>query len=109
VLRTRGARPLFLRGKETRERIEAHIRESIRVKEEMLRTQLPVIERVAGILIDCLRRGGKVLLCGDGSRLKSACELYLVVPSNHTWHIQEAHITAGHVLCELVEKPVCGG
>lgn len=46
---------------------------------------------------------------GDGGKLKSAVELCLVVPSEKTWRIQEAHITVGHILCDLVEKAVCEG
>lgn len=185
--------------------IEAALRESIDVKQELLKTQLGVIEQMAEVLIGCVRRGGKILLCGnggsaadaqhiaaelvgklardrrplpaialstntsiltavgndygfehvfarqvealaasgdvlialstsgdsanvleavevartkgcrtlaftgaDGGRLKSAAEVCLTVPSTKTWHIQEAHITVGHVLCALVEKAVCG-
>lgn len=42
-----------------------------------------------------------------GGKLKSAADLCLVVPSNKTWRIQEAHITVAHILCDLVEKAVC--
>ncbi len=39
----------------------------------------------------------------DGGELKKACPLCLVVASNDTARIQEAHITIGHIICELVE------
>jgi D-sedoheptulose 7-phosphate isomerase len=38
-----------------------------------------------------------------GSQLASACDLALCVPAEDTARIQEAHITLGHVLYELVE------
>jgi D-sedoheptulose 7-phosphate isomerase len=40
----------------------------------------------------------------DGQRLADSCDLALRVPSRRTARIQEAHITIGHVLCELVEE-----
>ncbi|MGE0493313.1 MAG: SIS domain-containing protein [Vulcanimicrobiota bacterium] len=47
---------------------------------------------------------------GKGGRLAELCELCLVVASERTCRIQEAHITVGHILCELVEAtlPVPG-
>jgi D-sedoheptulose 7-phosphate isomerase len=41
---------------------------------------------------------------GDGGKLAKVADLVLVVPSNITPRIQEAHITIGHIVCELVEK-----
>ena len=38
-----------------------------------------------------------------GSELAGACDVALCVPSADTARIQEAHITIGHVLCELIE------
>jgi len=189
-----------------KQQIEAQLRDSIKVKEDLLASQTDVIVKMAETLIDCLRGGNKVILCGnggsaadaqhlagelvgkfaferralpavalnanssivtavgndygfeyvfsrqvealavkgdvasglsasgnspnvlnamnaarsigcrclgftggDGGKLASACDLCLVVPSKKTWRIQEAHITVGHVLCDLVEKAVCGG
>ena len=40
----------------------------------------------------------------EGGRLKSLVDLCLIVPSNSTPRIQEAHITIGHIICHLVEK-----
>jgi D-sedoheptulose 7-phosphate isomerase len=40
---------------------------------------------------------------GDGGRLRSLADLALVVKSNSTPRIQEAHITAGHITCQLVD------
>jgi D-sedoheptulose 7-phosphate isomerase len=39
----------------------------------------------------------------DGGRLKDACDLCLIVPSNDTPRIQEGHIAIGHIMCQLVE------
>ncbi len=44
------------------------------------------------------------LLGGDGGRLKSLCDLALVVPHPVTARVQECHITLGHMICELVER-----
>ena len=40
----------------------------------------------------------------DGGELASLVEFPLVVPSQCTAHIQEAHIFLGHCLCEIIEK-----
>lgn len=39
----------------------------------------------------------------DGGPALAECDLALIVPSNVTGRIQEAHITAGHALMELIE------
>jgi phosphoheptose isomerase len=44
------------------------------------------------------------LLGGDGGELRGAADLGVVVPSADTQHIQEMHIVAIHVLCELIEQ-----
>jgi len=41
---------------------------------------------------------------GDGGRLAAAVDVALIVPSDCTPRIQEAHILIGHIICELVEK-----
>jgi len=41
--------------------------------------------------------------CGGGE-LAGCCDLALVVDSQSTPRIQESHITAGHILCELVDR-----
>lgn len=43
------------------------------------------------------------LLGGDGGLALAECDLALVVPSSVTGRVQEAHITVGHALMELVE------
>jgi D-sedoheptulose 7-phosphate isomerase len=39
-----------------------------------------------------------------GGAMKEFCDILLNVPSTDTPRIQEAHITAGHIICYLVEK-----
>ncbi|MBK3734744.1 D-sedoheptulose 7-phosphate isomerase [Azospirillum brasilense] len=39
-----------------------------------------------------------------GGRMKELCDVCLCVPSSDTPRIQEMHIAAGHMLCELVEN-----
>jgi D-sedoheptulose 7-phosphate isomerase len=43
------------------------------------------------------------LLGRGGGPLLSLCDKALVVPSDHTPWIQEAHITLGHLICELCD------
>ena len=44
----------------------------------------------------------------DGGKLADAVDLAIVVDSSSTQHIQETHITIGHILCELVEDTLYG-
>ena len=44
------------------------------------------------------------LLGRDGGTLKPLCDVALVVPSDITARIQEAHIFIGHTLCAMVEQ-----
>jgi len=41
-----------------------------------------------------------------GGKLATNCDFLLNIPSSHTPRIQEAHITVGHIICELVEKRI---
>lgn len=43
-------------------------------------------------------------LGGSGGKLKTIVDLPIVVPSDSVSRIQEAHITIGHIICELVEQ-----
>ena len=40
----------------------------------------------------------------SGEPLTSHCDLAVVVPSDRTSRVQEAHITIGHLWCEIVDK-----
>lgn len=44
---------------------------------------------------------------GDGGELVKLAEISLVVPSSITARVQEAHITIGHIICELIEEALC--
>lgn len=44
---------------------------------------------------------------GDGGDLAKLADVSLLVPSSITARIQEAHITIGHIICELVEETLC--
>jgi len=44
------------------------------------------------------------LLGNDGGKLKSEVDIYIIVNSTITQHIQEAHLCIYHIICELVEK-----
>ena len=41
---------------------------------------------------------------GDGGALAPICDHALIIPSHSTPRIQEAHITIGHIICQLVEE-----
>lgn len=45
---------------------------------------------------------------GSGGKLAEVADLVLTVPSASTPRIQEAHITIGHIICEIVEKELAG-
>ncbi|NNE29316.1 MAG: D-sedoheptulose 7-phosphate isomerase [Saprospiraceae bacterium] len=40
----------------------------------------------------------------NGGKLKSLCDYCLLVPSHNTARIQEAHITLGHIICQIIES-----
>lgn len=44
------------------------------------------------------------LLGKDGGKQKNTSNVEIIVPSDNTPRIQEAHITILHIICELVEK-----
>jgi D-sedoheptulose 7-phosphate isomerase len=187
-----------------RERIKEILLESIQVKEELLHTKVGHIVEITDLVIDCLKKGGKVILFGnggsasdsqhiaaelvgrfkkdrkalpaialtvntsvltslandygyeivfakqiealgqkndvaigistsgkaknvalgikqagkmgiktvalsggDGGELAKLADLSLIVPSSVTARIQEAHITIGHIICELIEQTIC--
>jgi len=45
---------------------------------------------------------------GNGGKLVGVADLVLIVPSDSAPRIQEAHITIGHIVCELVERELSG-
>jgi len=62
--------------------------------------------------IDAARRTGlRVIgLSGkDGGGMRDRCDHLIIVPSNDTPRIQEAHTLVYHIICGLVEEEVCGG
>jgi D-sedoheptulose 7-phosphate isomerase len=40
----------------------------------------------------------------SGGKMKGICKYLIAVPSQDTPRIQEAHITIGHIICEIVER-----
>ena len=51
--------------------------------------------------LDCITIG---LTGRDGGKLKDICNETIIVPSNTTARIQEAHILIGHILCDIVDS-----
>ncbi|MDW8271158.1 MAG: D-sedoheptulose 7-phosphate isomerase [Bacteroidota bacterium] len=43
------------------------------------------------------------LLGGDGGPIAPLCDDVVIVPSSITAHIQECHITVGHIWCSIIE------
>ncbi len=44
----------------------------------------------------------------SGGKLKDLVDIPIIVPSNLTPHIQEAHITIGHFICYYIEEKLFG-
>jgi D-sedoheptulose 7-phosphate isomerase len=57
-------------------------------------------------------RDRKVITVGftgdKGGAMKPLSDFWIGVPSNDTPRIQEAHITVGHIICQLVEENLFG-
>jgi len=45
----------------------------------------------------------------SGEPLTAHCDLAVVVPSDRTSRVQEAHITIGHLWCEIVDRALAEG
>ncbi len=61
--------------------------------------------------IEAADRLGATTICLTGMKggaCADAAQLSLVVPSDDVPRIQEAHITIGHILCDLVEEQLFG-
>lgn len=57
--------------------------------------------------INIARKNGLItvgLLGKDGGHISNLCDLKLIVPSQSTQHIQEAHIMIIHELCALIDE-----
>lgn len=44
---------------------------------------------------------------GDGGDIAKLADVSIIIPSSVTARIQEAHITVGHIICELAEQELC--
>jgi D-sedoheptulose 7-phosphate isomerase len=64
---------------------------------------------IAGLL-EAKKMGLKVVaLAGSGGgEMAAISDLALVVPSDNTARVQEAHIVIGHIICELAEQNLFG-
>lgn len=63
---------------------------------------------VNGVEAGRARRAFIVGLTGDtGGKLAGKVDLLLNVPSRNAQHIQESHITIGHIICGIVEQICC--
>lgn len=55
-------------------------------------------------------KGIKVIgfLGGKGGHIKDMTDVNVLIPSDNVQRIQEGHITAGHIICEIVEREIYG-
>lgn len=62
-------------------------------------------ENVYQAMLKAKEIGGKTisLLGKDGGKIKHVSDIPIVVPSDCTARVQEAHIMIGHIICEMVE------
>lgn len=44
----------------------------------------------------------------SGGKMMGQCDIMLAMPSGHTPHVQECHITLGHIICQIVEDTIFG-
>jgi D-sedoheptulose 7-phosphate isomerase len=61
------------------------------------------------LALEAARKVGAVTVAftgAGGGKIATAADFLFEVPSNDTPRIQEAHILAGHVLCEILEKEI---
>jgi len=68
-------------------------------------------ENVLRALAAARARGAAVIVMGggDGGKMAALADLALLAPTTATPRIQEAHITAIHVLCDVVEAELAAG
>lgn len=60
---------------------------------------------LAGLKAARDRHMATIGLTGEGGgKMAALSDVLIAVPSRHTAHIQEAHITIGHIICRLVEE-----
>ncbi len=46
---------------------------------------------------------------GTGGKMSNMADHTFIVPTKHTPHIQETHITLGHIICQMVDETLFGG
>jgi len=62
--------------------------------------------------LDLAKKNGMktvVMTGGAGGKMANLADYTFIVSSRHTPHIQETHITLGHILCQLVDEELFGG
>ena len=65
------------------------------------------INVIKGILAAKNKGAKTVALTGKGGgKLATITDISLIIPSDKTPRIQEAHLTVGHIICEIVEKEI---
>lgn len=69
-----------------------------------------VSESVVQGILKAKEKGAKTIaFTGEGGgELKNLVHILFEVPSKNTARVQEVHMTAGHIICELVEQTLFG-
>ena len=78
-----------------------------------IQPSLPKVQAAENILQAfevCREKGVRTIAMtgATGGRMKALADLLINIPSTDTPRIQEAHITVGHIICELVEQAMFG-
>jgi len=67
-------------------------------------------QNIVNAAVQARKNGLKVVaMTGEGGgKLADVCDLLIAIPSSDTARIQEIHIMAGHIICELIENKMFG-
>lgn len=67
-------------------------------------------KNVINAIKEAKEKGIKVIgfLGGKGGLIKGMTDVNVLIPSDNVQRIQEGHITAGHIICEIVEREMYG-
>jgi D-sedoheptulose 7-phosphate isomerase len=88
--------------------IRALFRESIAVKQQVMESQADVIIQMAALIADCVQRGGKVLLCGNGGSAADAQHLAAELLVRLRPHVNRAAIPALALAGDTSSLTACG-
>ena len=97
-----GAERIFVR------QVEAHVREG----DVLLAISTSGESPNVNLAVEQAKRQGAAVLAlsgRGGGRLAELADVCLTAPGENSPRIQEVHILVEHILCDLIERGVCGG